>query len=235
MTEAEWLACADPEWMLRRVEGKLSERKLRLFAAACCRRIRHLMDDPRSEAAIEVAERLADGLASPSEQEAVRAAAQAVCRDFACTRDYYTPAVHAARSAYHVVSSSRFSVRMCASAAVEAVTYTGKQLRMDDPPGRSNFPPTAEPAAQCALLRDLSGRLRRPHARLAEVAPEWGGGAARKVAEGIYLDRAWDDLPVLADALEEGGCAEEDLLRHLRAPGPHVRGCWVVDLVLGKE
>jgi hypothetical protein len=235
MTLAEWLACDDPEWMLRRLEGKLSERTLRLFAAACCRRIRHLMDDPRSEAAIEVGERLADGLVSAPEQEAAKAAAQAVCRDYACTRDYYTPAVHAARAAYHVVSSSRLSVRMCASAAVEAVTYTGQPIQTGAPLRRSSFPPSAEPAAQCALLRDLSGRLRRPHVRLAEAVLGWGGGAARKVAEGIYRDRTQDDLFALADALEEGGCDDQDLLGHLRSEGPHVRGCWVVDTVLGKE
>jgi hypothetical protein len=235
MTEAEWLACADPEWMLRRLEGKLSERKLRLFAAACCRRIRHLMDDPRCGAAVEVGERLADGLVSPAEQEAVRAAAQAVCRDYAYTRNHYTPAVHAARSAYHVVSSSRFSVRMCASAAVEAVTYTGKPIQADAPLCRGNFPPTAEPAAQCALLRDLSGRLRRPSLHLTGPVLGWGNGAARKVAEGIYRDHDWGDLPIVADALEEGGCEDQDILSHLRGPGPHVRGCWVVDLILGKE
>jgi hypothetical protein len=57
----------------------------------------------------------------------------------------------------------------------------------------------------------------------------------RKLAEGIYEDRACDGLPVLADALEEAGCDQADLLAHLRGPGPHARGCWAVDLLLGKQ
>jgi hypothetical protein len=56
----------------------------------------------------------------------------------------------------------------------------------------------------------------------------------RKLARGIYHERAFDRLPVLADALEEAGCTDETLLGHLRGPGPHVLGCWAVDLILGK-
>jgi hypothetical protein len=57
----------------------------------------------------------------------------------------------------------------------------------------------------------------------------------RGLAEGIYADRAFDRLPILADALEEAGCTDAEVLAHCRGPGPHVRGCWVVDLILGKE
>ena len=56
-----------------------------------------------------------------------------------------------------------------------------------------------------------------------------------KLAQGIYDDRAFDRMPVLADALEEAGCYDADILAHCRQPGEHVRGCWVVDLLLGKE
>jgi hypothetical protein len=56
-----------------------------------------------------------------------------------------------------------------------------------------------------------------------------------RLAEQIYKERAFNRLPTLADALEESGCQEADLLAHCRGPGPHVRGCWVVDLLLGKE
>jgi hypothetical protein len=56
-----------------------------------------------------------------------------------------------------------------------------------------------------------------------------------RLVRGIHEERAFDRLAVLADALEEAGCADADILSHLRGPGPHVRGCWVVDLLLGKE
>ena len=56
-----------------------------------------------------------------------------------------------------------------------------------------------------------------------------------KIAQGIYDERAFDRLPILADALEDAGCDNADILAHLRSPGPHVRGCWAVDLILGKK
>ena len=55
------------------------------------------------------------------------------------------------------------------------------------------------------------------------------------LAQAIYEERRFGDLPVLADALEEAGCTDADILSHCRGPGPHVRGCWVVDLLLGKQ
>src|SRR5205823_980698 len=75
MTEREWLICTDPNLMLRGLAGRVSERKLRLFGAACCRRIWHLLPDRRSRAAVEVAERYADGLADERERAKARAGA----------------------------------------------------------------------------------------------------------------------------------------------------------------
>jgi hypothetical protein len=55
------------------------------------------------------------------------------------------------------------------------------------------------------------------------------------MARKMYDSRDFSDMPVLADALEEAGCQDADILVHLRGPEPHVRGCWVVDLLLGKH
>ena len=63
----------------------------------------------------------------------------------------------------------------------------------------------------------------------------WEGGMGVNFARGIYDEEAFDRMPILADALEEAGCTDEAILNHLRSPGPHVRGCWALDLVLGKE
>ncbi|MBN9518873.1 hypothetical protein J0H58_10200 [bacterium] len=63
---------------------------------------------------------------------------------------------------------------------------------------------------------------------------EWRTEAVVALARGIYEGRAWGRMPVLADALEDAGCGSADVLEHCRGAGPHHRGCWVVDLVLGK-
>jgi hypothetical protein len=86
-----------------------------------------------------------------------------------------------------------------------------------------------------ALFREVVGNPFRPAPALDPAWLSWNGGTVPKLAEAIYDERAFDRLPVLADALEDASCADPDLLGHLRGPGPHVRGCWVVDLLLGKE
>jgi hypothetical protein len=80
-------------------------------------------------------------------------------------------------------------------------------------------------------FRCVAGNPFRPVA----FAPSWRSDTAVSLATGIYADRAFDRLPILADALEEAGCDHPDILTHCRGPGPHVRGCWVVDLVLDKS
>jgi hypothetical protein len=88
-------------------------------------------------------------------------------------------------------------------------------------------------ATQVRLLRDIFGRPHPfPQVRLNR---EWMTADVLGLVSSIYEDRASDRLPIMADALEEVGCQDEEILGHCRAPGPHVRGCWVVDLVLGKE
>ena len=82
-----------------------------------------------------------------------------------------------------------------------------------------------------AIIRDVFGRrLFRPVA----ADPAWLTPTVQSIAAAIYEDRAFDRLPILADALEEAGCTDADVLLHCRKPAEHVRGCWVVDLVLGK-
>jgi hypothetical protein len=84
---------------------------------------------------------------------------------------------------------------------------------------------------QVRPLRAIFGNPFRPVA----FDPRWRTADAVGLARGIYDERAFDRLPLLADALMDTGCADEQMLEHCRSEGPHVRGCWVVDLVLGKE
>jgi hypothetical protein len=83
----------------------------------------------------------------------------------------------------------------------------------------------------CGLIRDIFGN---PY-RTVKTDTGWFTQTATALAHGIYADKAFDRMPILADALQDAGCDSADILDHCRGPGPHVRGCWVVDLVLGKE
>jgi hypothetical protein len=86
----------------------------------------------------------------------------------------------------------------------------------------------------CALLRDIFGLLPYRPVALDRTWLTWRDGTISKLAQAIYDERAFDRLPILADALVDAGCTDEAILGHCRGPGPHIRGCWVVDLLLGK-
>jgi hypothetical protein len=93
------------------------------------------------------------------------------------------------------------------------------------------IPTGAERPVQSDLIRCIFGNPFRP----ITLAPTWLTSTVVGLASAIYADRAFDRLPILADALEEAGCNEPAVLAHCRSDGPHARGCWVVDLLLGKE
>jgi hypothetical protein len=216
VTEAEWLAATDPTPLLEFLRGKASDRKLRLFAVACCRLWWAEMTDDRSRKAVEVAEAFADGKASQRRLAAARSAA-----------DYWTgvdPEGHPTRTA--LVNAAY------ACAYLRLGQYTGfhhafSDLR-DHWPDDEFFDPRM---IQAELTRCVFGNPFRP----VTVEPSWLTPTVLSLAEGIYADRAFDRMPVLADALQDAGCDNADVLDHCRGPGPHVRGCWVVDLLLGKE
>ena len=81
------------------------------------------------------------------------------------------------------------------------------------------------------FLHDILGNPFRP----VVVAPSWLTSDVRTLAAGIYHDRAFDRMPILADALQDAGCDNDDILSHCRSDAPHVRGCWVVDLLTGRK
>jgi hypothetical protein len=98
-----------------------------------------------------------------------------------------------------------------------------------------------ERAAQAVLCRDIFGSLSFRPVTIAPPVLAWSDGTVRRIAEGIYEERllpagTLDNtrLAILADALLDAGCDDEDLIQHCRSAGPHVRGCWAVDLILGK-
>ena len=85
-------------------------------------------------------------------------------------------------------------------------------------------------ALLCPPFRDIFGNPFRPVA----FDPAWRTSTAIALASQMYESRDFAPMPILADALQDAGCDNDDVLTHGRGDGVHVRGCWVVDLVLGK-
>jgi hypothetical protein len=89
----------------------------------------------------------------------------------------------------------------------------------------------SERRSQADLVRDIFGNPFRK----VKFSPSWRTDTAMSLARAMYESRDFSAMPILADALQDAGCDNDDILVHCRGPGPHVRGCWVVDLVLEKE
>jgi hypothetical protein len=205
MTEKEWLICTDPHPMLERLRGRTSDRKLRLFAVACSRRIWTLIDD-LGRIAVEAAENFADGNLGPDELRAARLA----CQGAGGKASWYAAATRPEIAARNAARSAQAGVASNPLLGTEA----------DELP------------AQTVLLRDILGPI--PYRRIT-IDPTSLTPTVVQLAGTIYDDRAFDRMPELADALHDAGCDNDEIMRHCRGLGPHVRGCWVVDLVLGKE
>jgi hypothetical protein len=238
MTEADWLACTDPKLMLKFLgddpgnesgkEPLLSDdltRKLRLFACACCRSVWHLLGTRRSRRAVEVAERFAD-------RQAGSLALVSACLATILHRPHapgHIPAYAAGLVAFtRAIPSGQ--VAPCAWHCATALSQTT--------PGDSDASRKAESALQAALVREIFGNPFHP----VTIEPSWITPTVLALAQAAYDNR---NLPsgtldnarraALADALEEAGCTNPDILNHCRRPGEHVRGCWVLDLLLGKK
>jgi hypothetical protein len=212
--------------MLAFLRGKASGRKLRLFACAGCRLVWSQLGEG-ARRAVEASERFADRLVSPDDLKAARDGI--------------------GMELFEGVGGSNW----CAASAWDAASEReperawGRGLR-DWRPGRvgrwlvygvavesSEALKAAYEATHSSLLRDLFSPFRPPVAIDPAVLP-YDGGASPRLAEAIYRDQRFEDLPVLADLLEEAGCTDAALLGHLRGPGPHALGCWALDAALGR-
>lgn len=233
MTEAEWLACADPTPMLDYLEGKANERKLRLFAVACCRRFWNILFDARSRKALLLAEAYADGLVSKSdlgtgEREACEAASVTGLPDM----DNRQIAVSlAAWEAVNLVEMDLSHDWVTSRSRMAESVHSQYEIPSNHDTDAMRRVKRREFFTQSFLLRDIFGNPFRPVA----IDPSWLTSDVLALANGIYEERAFDRMPILADALQDAGCNNDDILNHCRQPGEHVRGCWVVDLLLGKS
>jgi hypothetical protein len=238
LDEQRWLTCADLWQMLDYLRGKVSDRKLRLFAVACCHRPYYRVADERQRRAVLLAERMADEVIGEEEWKRAHQAAAETWR--AVLAEYQAAQQDASRDAREVESLKDAEMATAAgwailedawdaSYGVTAVDWGATKKHAD------------EPAHQLALLRDIFGNPFRP----VIVDPAWlawHGGAVRQIAEAAYQERQLPSgqldpvrLAVVADALEEAGCTDAELLEHLRLQGSHVRGCCVLDVLTGRS
>jgi hypothetical protein len=235
MTEAEWLTCADPKPMKAYLRGEWgeqlwSERKKRLFVCACCRRIWSELTDERSRRAVVIAEQYVEGAVSIERLHRAGRTAWEVS-------DVYWSGGSFASGIPRPYSVAAYNATVSSDAWGAAVAYDSPdEIILAVTPDRA-----VEAAAQCDLLREIVGNLFRP----VPFSPAWRTTDVLLLARGIYEERAFDRMPILADALQDAGCDSDDnslpprggnLLGHLRdATATHVRGCWALDLVLEKE
>jgi hypothetical protein len=256
MIETEWLACAEPVNMLEYVlKGRASERKLRLFACACCRlRYRSMPCDGMVEV-IDLAERCADELTTSESKDKMIEQLNNSCTQITqnderedlwkyrclcwenaffaalavidcntprneqvsagwlrCLFGNPLPRQESRRQSSFVVATSRFL----------KVAATGLIKLMASSPIRSATlePATPEPVVPLPVVT---------------LNPSWLTSTVIALAQQMYDSRDFSPMPILADALQDAGCDNEEILNHCRQPGEHVRGCWVVDLLLDRK
>jgi hypothetical protein len=219
MTEAEWYASSNPQPMLAFLRGKAGDRKLRLFAVACGwralalgQRRRHLLVWRRSCSVLELAERYADRLVKRKEVDAAAEEAR--------------PGMPSPPDVFFAMEAAFQAAARSAGHAAERAAEAGRQAQLDA------ATEIEEAAVQSVILRDILGPL---VFRPVPLDAGWRTPTVTRLAEAVYQEGAFDLLPVLTDALEDAGCTDAIILSHCRGPQPHVRGCWVVDLILAKE
>lgn len=213
MTNAEWRSCNDPAPMLAYLGDSASDRKVRLFAVACCRRAWPLISRESREA-VDCAELFADGLETSQHL------------DRFC-RKAFEPVIYLSIDTDELVTSAHAAAWVTCLPSLRAQANIARM-------GMRGREEATELAIRADLLRCIFGdQCSLPPAHSSWLT--WNAGSVVHLAQAIYDERAFDRMPILADALEDAGCTNQDILEHCRGGGEHVRGCWVVDLVLGKS
>ncbi|MFO0826222.1 MAG: hypothetical protein U0792_24405 [Gemmataceae bacterium] len=254
MDTTGWAGGGGPDhlWLyLEPEDGKaVSFRKRRLFVVAMCRRLWNVYQDERSRTAVEVAERYADGLASEDELgEAYRVAnspevlnkpSTPLKREKQSKRPAGKGRAAQARRAKAAAETLAWHLHFAAQAAA------GSAIKNDDLVYGfhhiTNTLALLDEAEIYQLHSDLLKEMFWDHHPVVldeprvTFDPKWRSDTALSLARHIYQSRDFAQMPILADALQDAGCDNADILNHLRDPdATHVRGCWALDLVLGKE
>jgi hypothetical protein len=228
MMEREWLECADPTPMLEFLGCKASDRKLRLFACACCYQCRRIRNDERRQRAVRVAEEYADRTVAGDSLDSARVELVVMCDE-----STMEPAQTVLRRGpvLEIAEDTIWAIRELTALDINwdkpaSAPFTFDEKRL------ANKTRGETRRVQATLIRWIFGFL---SFRPITIYPAWQTATVVSLAQAIYDERAFDRLPILADALEDAGCTQEEILNHCRQPGEHVRGCWCVDLLLDKK
>ncbi len=218
MTETDWLTCTHPRPLLDYLRERTSERKLRLVARAFAR-LYVEFGEPETDNrhSVVIAEAAADGEVTPEQ-----------------LADFYESVVDDLRPGFaNLAEVANPDVQAALERTLGAAEYYLSTDAADPtPPGISLLP--AVHAKLADLVREVIGNPFRPPPPPDAAVLAWNGGTVPALARTIYDEWKFNRLPVLADALEEAGYTDAAVLLHCRGAGPHVKGCWVVDSVLGK-
>ena len=237
LTEDGWLRAQNPGLLLDFARQSGSPRRLRLATVGCCRLAwpsvppcPHPLDE-KCLALLDLSEQYADGVAKYTQLTAARRElagrdvprggpvdAKVAAAWFAAARD---PATGCTEAVHRLLGVSW-------GGAKELVMPTDR-VEVGFPRGGGNW--VAACLVMVSVTRDVFGNPFRP----VTLDPEWRTSTVLALASQMYGSRDFGAMPILADALQDAGCDNEDVFAHCRGSGPHVRGCWVVDLVLGKE
>jgi hypothetical protein len=236
MTEAQWLLIRSPAVLLDGVRGeqpKHSTRKLRLYICACSRWVPDFASAERLPEAVEIIEAFADGLVELDQLN--------LCRGSFVPSGHHDVRGRLWRLTRCVLSGNNLlwdAAKQVANVAVEVRVVAALGPKAPERAAEWEAREQAERAHLCPFVRDIFGNPFRPIA----LDPARRTPTVTALATAAYEERQLpagtldpDRLAVLSDALEDAGCDSGDILSHLRGPGPHVRGCWVIDLLLGKE
>ena len=215
MTETEWLTCGDPNKMLEFLWNGVSDRKLRMFAAAwACAYVMILgTDEPLAWRAIEACEQFADG--TISEEELVIAQGPVFDTLERCGEPKEGSPTPLRKAMAAICFASKLTIRKVISQLACLLGHPVCEDRKEDNVG---------------ILRDIFGNPFCP----VTCSPDWRTETVLSLARQMYKARDFSAMPILADALQDAGCESDEILNHCRGPGPHVRGCWAVDLLLEK-
>jgi hypothetical protein len=234
LTRAEWMKSTDPydliEHMMaaHRVNATAAgKRRLVLFVAGCCRRGWKKLEGDPCQSVIEAAERFADKEITLATFERVSRTARKKLRlpgswmEFDHGVQFGTLKRRRLHGFYSAIPymANRDHADMWLGHRVIAGAIAGKK---ED----------TELAVQADLVRDIFGN---PFLKPPKFDKRWRTSTVLLLARQMYESREFSAMPILADALQDAGCNDATILDHCRGPGPHVCGCWVVDLVLGKK